>query len=81
MIMKSRLTWLIVPLIIIFALSAICGYLLNQNAGYAKNNRQLLLQNDSVLSANLSLRDELEKMKHILLKAKSDQESDKLVRQ
>jgi len=61
--MNARSPWVLVPLVIIIGLFAAGSYLLNQNTAYARKNRELLLQNDSVLSVNLDLMNELDKLK------------------
>ena len=61
--MKIMSPWLWVPVISITGLCTIIGYLFNQNAVYARKNRQLLLQNDSILSVNLDMANELNKLK------------------
>jgi len=59
--MKIMSPWLWVPAIAITGL--VSGYLFNQNAVYAQKNRELLLQNDSILSVNLDMANELNKLK------------------
>ncbi len=44
-------------------ISVVCGYLVKQNAVYKTENRTLLLQNDSLLSINMDLENELRKYK------------------
>lgn len=61
--MNVRSSWLLVPFVIIIILFAVSGYLLNENKAYARKNRELLLQNDSVLSVNLDLLNELDRLK------------------
>jgi hypothetical protein len=43
--------------------SITCGWLAKQNIVYKSENRTLLLQNDSLLSLNLGLKNELKKYK------------------
>ena len=45
----------IVLLCALVALLALSAYLLQQNSHYRDANRRLILQNDSILSANLEL--------------------------
>ena len=47
-------------MLIMFAFSS---WLLNRNSVYARQNRELLLQNDSVMSVNLDLMNELDRLK------------------
>ena len=61
--MKAGSSWWLVPFAIIIILFAVSSYLLNQNKVYARKNRELLLQNDSVLSVNLDLLNELDRLK------------------
>lgn len=54
-----------VALLVFFSIivSVACGYLAKQNNSYRTENRSLLLQNDSLLSINLGLINELRKYK------------------
>lgn len=61
--MKIMSPWLWAPVITIIGLCTVSAYLFNQNAIYARKNRELLLQNDSVLSVNLDMVNELNKLK------------------
>jgi hypothetical protein len=61
--MKFISPWLWAPVITITGLCTLSGYLVNQNAVYARKNRALLLQNDSILSVNLDIANELNKLK------------------
>ena len=59
--MKIMSPWLWAPVIAITGL--VSGYLFNRNAVYERKNRELLLQNDSILSVNLDMANELNKFK------------------
>ena len=61
--MKATSPWLWAPVIAITGLCTVSGYLFNRNAVYARKNRELLLQNDSILSVNLDMANELNKLK------------------
>lgn len=39
------------------------GYLVQQNISYTIKNRELLLQNDSIMSVNIRLANEVEKLR------------------
>lgn len=61
--MKARSPWQLVPVLMTVVLFAISGYLLNRNNAYARRNRKLMIQNDSVISVNLDLMNELGRLK------------------
>ena len=61
--MNARSPWLLVPVVIIIILFTVSSWLLSQNNAYARKNRELVLQNDSILSVNLDLINELDKVK------------------
>jgi len=61
--MNARSPWLLVPVVIIIILFTVSSWLFSQNKAYARKNRELVLQNDSILSVNLDLINELDKVK------------------
>ena len=55
--------WIVVAGILIFTLFAMSFFLLRQNISCLRKNRELLLQNDSIISVNIRLTCEAEKWK------------------
>jgi hypothetical protein len=61
--MKIAPRWIAVVGIVIFTLFAMSVFLLRQNISCLRKNRELLLQNDSIISANIRLTGETAKWK------------------
>lgn len=57
--MKGRSKAFLIVLIVCVLLFVI-GFLFVQNRSYKHKNRELLLQNDSIMSANIELKDSVE---------------------
>lgn len=63
------------PVVILFLLMVISitmnGFLYQQNRSYRHHNRELILQNDSILSVNLELVNQADKARRVSLVNKS----------
>jgi hypothetical protein len=62
--MKIAPRWIVLAAIFIFTLFAMSLFLLRQNISCLSKNRELLLQNDSIISVNIRLTGEAERWKH-----------------
>lgn len=63
--MNSRTRWQLVSAGMVLVLFTVSGYLFDRNNAYARRNRELILQNDSVISVNLDLMNELDRLKKV----------------
>lgn len=60
--MKAKSSFWIIFLTMFIGMAGINLFLVVQNVSYGKENRELILQNDSILSVNLDLTNELNRL-------------------